>query len=177
MSTLEIIVGLGFAALLAFVAVYTARLPLRTLRRLQSNEILPSDDRAYLRKQARRRLLNSAFMLVLGGFLSWTYLSGMERQAGELARKVHESQKLDREIPDQEKEADWVFLRQYVIRWVCILVMVFLIMCLALLDLLATRKYAWQQLMLLKDDHKAKLERDLALYRQQMNDRRRGLNE
>ena len=175
MSTSEIVFGLGFAVLLAVIAFITARLPLRNLKRLSADGFIPSDERRYLRNQARRRLLNSFFMLVLGGFLGWTYLSGMERQAGDLVKKVDEAKQAQREIPNDEKEKDKEFFKAYFTNWIGILVMLLVIVTIAIMDLWATQRYANQQLKILRNDHKAKLDRDLAMYRQQMNDRRRGL--
>lgn len=83
----------------------------------------------------------------------------MERRAGELVQKVDASKQNNIEIPEAEKEIDKAFFKNYFYCWIAIVILLFGIVAIAFIDLMSTRKYAWQQMVLLKDDHKAKLER------------------
>ena len=61
--------------------------------------------------------------------------------------------------------------------WVGILGLVFVAGCLAVFDFWATRRYWMAQYRLLKADHEAKLQRDLAVHRQaKENDRMNRMN-
>ncbi|HEY3789578.1 MAG TPA: hypothetical protein VGL71_12030, partial [Urbifossiella sp.] len=64
-------------SLLAF-GIGTAARQRVTLRRLHGERFLPSDERAYLRGQVRRRLLTSGIVGLIGVMIGWAFLSGME---------------------------------------------------------------------------------------------------
>jgi hypothetical protein len=163
------ILALFFSTLLLLLAGFSMRRQLAVLRRLRQETLVPSDDRSYLRNQAYRRLVIGVFLLGLAGMLAGSYLSGMERHADEIGQKKEARE--DGEKPPADKD----FIRLYSLYWIGILVLLFLIISLAIVDLWATRRYAWQQLRRIQAEHRAVLERDLALYRQQKaNDRMRG---
>lgn len=161
-----------FAGILLLLAVFSMRRQWHTLRRLRSDPHVPSDDHSYLRNQAYRRLGIGVLLIGLAGMLCGTYFSGMERRADELgAKKVADDDGEKAPIAQEDKD----FLKFYTKYWVSILILLFLIVSLAVVDLWATRRYAWQQLRRIQSEHRAILERDLAMYRQQkMNERMRG---
>ena len=164
--------ALFFAGVLLLLAIVSIRRQLGNLRRLRTDSHVPSDDRSYLRKQAYRRILNGSLLLGLAGMLSGAYLSGMERHADELGQKKPANDDGEKPKPADD---DRQFFRLYAIFWISVLVLLFVIVSLAIIDLWATRRYAWQQLRRMRTEHRAVLERDLAMYRQQqLNDRMRG---
>jgi hypothetical protein len=166
------IFALILAGLLLLVAIWSIRRQFTTLKRLRTENNIPSDDRSYLRNQAYRRLINGALLLGLAGMLSGAYLSGMEKQAEEIGKKKEAN--ADGEKPPVAEETK-DFLRLYSYYWIGTLILLFLVVSLAIVDLWATRRYAWQQLRRIQAEHRVVLERDLAMYRQQKaNERMRG---
>lgn len=172
--------GLILAAGLVAFGVGTALRERRTLRRLREERFLPSDERGYLRGQVRRRLITSATVFIIGVMIGWSYLSGMEARATEIAERSRRAEALPEHDPgrpadppsDEEKE----FVKRYGYFWLAVLVLVFLAVSCAIFDFWATRCYWMAQYRILKADHEAKLQRDLAVYRQTKdNDRMSGL--
>lgn len=170
-------VALVLAGLIALFAVLTVRRQFQNLGRLKRESHIPSDEHHFIRKQAWRRILNGGFLLVLAGLLAGTYLSGTERQATELAAKrakeKEQAEATGQRQPDMTED-EKRFVRFWGGLWITILIFVFLTFSVAIVDIWATRRYAWQQLQRMRDDHRTLLERDLAVLRQQKaNDRMR----
>jgi phosphatidylglycerophosphate synthase len=166
------IFALVVAAVLLLIAVLSIRRQLENLKRLKRDAHVPSDDRRYLTKQAYRRIVTGCLMLALAGMLSTVYLSEMDRRAVKLGE---EKRPVDADGNKQEMaQEDKDFIRFYAIWWIGILVLIFLVLSLAIVDIWATRRYAWAQLKRISSEHREVLERDLAMYRQQkLNDRMR----
>ncbi len=161
-------VGLVLAAGLVALGLGTALRQRRTLARLRAERFLPSDDRAYLRGQARRRVATGAVLVVLGGLIAFYYLSGMDARMDAIIAKERKGAP----IPDDEDRADKDFTKVVAGYWSGVLGLVFVAGCLAVFDFWATRRYWMAQYKLLKEDHEAKLQRDLAVHRQaKENDR------
>jgi len=80
-------------------------------------------------------------------------------------------------IPDGDKtDADWEFTRQVGFYWITVILLLGVVVTVAVIDFIATRKYWMARYKEIKADHEAKLQRDLAVFRQQkLNDRARGL--
>ena len=167
--------GLILAAILFLFSVMTIRAQFRLLDELRRTPTMPEEDRAYLRKRARRRVINSGLMFVLGGLLAWTFLSGNEARAEEIGERFHQAQlaaKQDPTLPPavlspEEKEFR-VFWASY---WIVFLLILFAVFTLAITDFWATRRYAVKEMKRIRDDQKILLERDLALYKQSKRDR------
>ncbi|MBX9582950.1 MAG: hypothetical protein K2X87_21805 [Gemmataceae bacterium] len=170
------VVGLILAAGLIVFGVGTAARQRRTLRRLREERFLPSDDRAYLKGQVRRRLATSAVLVLLGGMIGGAFLSGMEARANAIADRQRraDAPPADPEAdpgrppdpPPPPSEEDRQFVQVWGVFWIGVLVLVFAACCLAVFDFWATRKYWMAQYRILKAEHEAKLRRDLAVYRQ-----------
>ena len=96
----------------------------------------------------------------------------MERRAEKLGDA---NRPLDEEGKKQQMaEEDKDFVRFYAIWWIGILILLFLVVSLAIVDIWATRRYAWAQLRRISSEHREVLERDLAMHRQQkLNSRMR----
>jgi hypothetical protein len=166
------VVGLILAFALFVFGVGTALRQRRTLARLREERFLPSDELAYLRGQVRRRLVTSAIVTFIGLMIGWTYLSGTEARATEIAERAKDTPEERREPSDEDKQ----FVRQYGYFWMAVLLLVFLAVMCAVFDFWATRRYWMAQYRIIKEDHEAKLRRDLAVYRQAKdNDRMSGL--
>jgi len=166
------IVAMIFAGFLLLLALFSIRWQILTLKRLRSEPHMPSDERSYLRNQAYRRLLTSLLIMGLAGMLSGAYLSGLEQRADEIGQKKPANDEGEKP-PVRQEDKD--FLPVYLIYWGTTLFLIFLVVSLAIVDILATRRYAWAQLRRIQSENRSILERDLALYRQQKaNDRMRG---
>ncbi len=167
------IFALFFAAVLLLIAVLSIRKQFGNLKRLKSDAHVPSDDRKYLTNQAYRRIVTGVLLVGLAGMLSGAYFSGMERRAeklGDEKRVVDEGGHKPQMAPEDKD-----FVRFYAFWWIGILILIFFVVSLAIVDIWATRRYAWAQLKRISSEHQAVLERDLAMYRQQkMNERMRG---
>ena len=166
-------VALVLAAGLILLGAATGYVQVRGLRALAARKHVPSDEQAYFRNRYRRRLLTGAVLVALGGLIGGTYLSGMERRADQLGEP---RQQADADPTDKPKmtDAEKRFLRFWTAYWAVVLVLVFALVGLALVDALATRRYWLTLYRQIKDDHQAKLRRDLAVYRQHKEQTRGG---
>ncbi len=165
------VVGLILAAGLVVLGVGTAARQRRTARRLRDDRFLPSDERAYLRGQVRRRLAISAVVVLLGGVIGAVYLSGLQARATDIAeRRDRAAAEVEAgrppDPPPPPSEDDVRLFKVWTACWIGILGLLLVTGCLAVFDLWATRKYWMAQYRILKSEHEAKLRRDLAVYRQ-----------
>jgi len=159
-------VGLVLAFLLMALGVGTAYRQMTTRRRLREERFLPSDERSYLRGQVRRRIVVGVALLAIGGLIAGYYLSGMDARMDEIKdRRKNLLPADDGGRPDEVDPADKQFAKFVISYWIGILCLVFVIACAAILDFWATRKYWMAQYRIIKEDHEAKLRRDLAAYR------------
>jgi uncharacterized protein YneF (UPF0154 family) len=168
-------VGLILAAGLVLVGVFTAVRQRRALEALKDEPFLPDEDRAYRRGQAKRRLATSGLLVVIGGMIGGYYLSGMDARMDAIPERNRVGAPPEGE-PDPQAEADKQFTKFVGFYWIGVMLLVFAAVCLAVVDFWATRKYWMARYKELKADHEAKLQRDLAVFRQQkLNQRVPGL--
>lgn len=175
-------VGLILSAGLVAFGIGSAMRERRTLKRLREDRFIPSDERSYLRGQVRRRLITSAAVSIIGFMIGWSYLSGTEARATAIAERSRKAEVLPGDEPGRPPDAnppteeEKEFVKRYGYFWIAILVLVFLAVSCAIFDFWATRCYWMAQYRILRADHEAKLQRDLAVYRQAKdNDRMSGL--
>lgn len=155
--------GLGIVAL----GLATGAAQVRGLNRLRHRTHVPSDEARYLRNRHRRRLVTAAVLVTMGGMIVGAYLSGMVEAADKLG------QPRDPGAPpmtDEERN----FVLSFIVYWVCVVGMVFLLVVLGFFDAVATRLYWLGIYRELRDDHKAKLSRDLAVHRRHRDQNRAG---
>lgn len=164
--------GLALAGLLVLLGTVTGLFQLRGLRLLHARQHVPSDEYGYLRARHRRRLLTGVLLAVVGGMIGGAYLAGMEERVDELGEKkpVADPDAPKPQLTDDQK----ALLRFWGGYWIVVVILVFVILGLALADALATRRYAMGQYHIIREDHEAKLRRDLAVYRQQKQAGARG---
>lgn len=164
-------VALAFAAGVVALGLLTGAAQVRGLRRLAARAHVPSDERAYLRARFRRRLLTAGVLVVIGLMIGGAYLSGLERATDALAAAPGADP--DTPKPEMTPEQKDQF-RVWVFYWTGIVVLAFALTGLAFLDALATRRYWLVVYKELRDDHQQRLRRDLAVYKQQVNETRNG---
>ena len=158
---------IGLAAVLAAIAIVSLRYQFRNLGRLR-RETLPSDDRRYLRGQCQRRTLNSVLLLALAGMMVGSYWSGGMQELSRIA--TVKQQDPPAEITPEDRET----IRMWAAYWIVFLFLLFVVVAVAIADYSATTLYGRQQLRRLQGEHRERLERDLAVHRQQqLNDRMR----
>ena len=160
------IVGLLFAVFLGLLGVGAGMRQLVTLARVRTQHYMAEEDRQYFRSQARRRMLASGLLVVIGAMIAAYYLSGMDARMDQIGEKRAEP----------PAEADREFTKLVGLYWIGVILLLGVVVCVAVIDFIATRKYWMARYKEIKADHEAKLQRDLAVFRQQkLNDRARGL--
>jgi hypothetical protein len=167
--------GLILAAVLILGGLATAIRQRVALRALADEPYLPEEDRRYRRGQARRRLVTSGLLLTIGGMIGFYYLSGMDARMDAIAARNKGAAAPEGDL-DPQDESDKQFTKLAGFYWIGVMTLVFLAMCMAVMDFWATRRYWMARYKELKADHDAKLQRDLAVFRQQkLNERVPGL--
>ncbi len=167
------VVGVLLATALVLIGAVTAVRQRRALRALADEPFLADEDRQYRHGQARRRLITSVLLLIVGGMIGGSYLSGMDARMDEIGDR-----KAAGALPQGEADAaaDARFTWFVAFYWTGVMGLVFVAVCLAVLDFWATRRYWMARYKELKADHETKLHRDLAVFRQQkLNERVPGL--
>jgi hypothetical protein len=161
-----VVVGYLFAVFLIVLGVGAGLRQFVTLARIRTQPYMADEDHHYFRAQARRRLLASGLLIVIGAMIAVYYLSGMDARMDQIGDKR----------ADAPAEADKEFTRLVGLYWIGVILLLGVVVCVAVIDFIATRKYWMARYREIKADHETKLQRDLAVFRQQkLNDRARGL--
>lgn len=170
------VVGILLATGLILAGALTALRQRRALRVLADEPFVADEDRRYRRGQAVRRMVTSGLLVVIGGLIGGYYLSGMDARMDAIPDRNKLGAPPQEGEPDPRAEADKQFTKFVGFYWIGVLGLVFVAVCLAVVDFWATRKYWMARYKELKADHETKLQRDLAVYRQQkLNERAPGL--
>jgi hypothetical protein len=144
------------------------------LKRERAEPFMASADRRYVRQQASRRLVISGLLLIIGGMILLYYISGMDARMDAIPERNREGG-----LPppdDPQAQDDKHFTRLVAYYWIAIILILGVVVGLAVFDVWATRKYWMVRYREIKSEHEAKLQRDLAVYRQQkLNERVKGL--
>ena len=168
--------GLILAASLILAGAVTADRQRRALRALGDEQFLADEDRRYRYGQATRRMVTSGILVVIGAMIAGYYLSGMDARMNAIPERNKIGAPPPEGEPDPQAEADKQFTKLVGFYWIGVMGLVFVAVCLAVFDFWATRKYWMARYKELTADHEAKLQRDLAVYRQQkLNERVPGL--
>jgi hypothetical protein len=160
-SSSELAFVLVLTALLLGLAGYFGWRQVQTLRSLRSQ---PADDRPFLRRQAIRRLVCSALMLVLAGLLVGSLL--IEPSYQEMAAK-HKRQ--PPQGPEAVAQEDWDFARFFAAYWMAALLVLFVLLLLAGADFWAIARFGARHRRQLQADHRAGLKEELARLRRRYN--------
>ena len=111
-------------------------------------------------------MLASAFLIVIGAMIAFFFLSGMDARMDQIGEKRGE--------PPAEEDREFTKIGGFY--WIGVILLLGVLVGIAVVDFIATRKYWMARYKEIKADHEAKLQRDLAVFRQQkLNDRARGL--
>lgn len=162
----QIIFGAILVLVLLFVAVLYIVRQVLALRRLRATEEMALEERAYLHGRARRRLVTSLLLLVLGGMLLID-LVFLEVPAQRLADQRAKMQQQSDSPPFNEEQRS--FARVYGWFFVLFLLVLMIVVFLAGLDYWTTRQYGLRQRRKLLDDRRAMIEREVTRMRQERN--------
>lgn len=165
------IIGLLLSAGLIILGIGAGWGQIRLYRRLREQPFLPAEDRRHYRAQGRRRLLISALLTIIGSMIGGYYLSGMDARLVAIPERQRQAAAQAGEQPPnpaQEAEADddRRFTRLVGYYWIAVIVLLGMVVMLASVDVIATRRYWMARYRELQADHQAKLHRDLIIYRQ-----------
>jgi hypothetical protein len=162
------------AAILLLLGVGAGLRQVRTLKGLRTEPYVATEDRRYFGGQAVRRLVISGLLLIVGGMISIYYLSGMDARMDAIPERNKAG---GQPAPDDPQAAsDKEFTKLVGVYWIVVILLLGAVVAVALMDFWATRKYWMVRYKEIKEDHETKLQRDLAVYRQQkLNDRVKGL--
>jgi hypothetical protein len=161
----QVVFGSVLVATLLFLGVFYAWRQVLALRRLRTDPDPTSDEAFYQRRRARRRLINSALMLVLAGLLSGILIV-LENKAEVLAQE--RGAFAEGEAPPLTAEQrNFVYL--YTGLWITFLVVFLAVVIVAAADAFATRAFALRAFRKLRDDRRAMIERQVLRMRQDRN--------
>jgi phosphatidylglycerophosphate synthase len=169
-----VVLGLLFALLIVLLGVGAGLRQFGTLARVRTQPYMPDEDRRYFRSQARRRLIASSLLVVIGSMIAFYYLSGMDARMDSIPERNKVG---GPPVPDDpQAEADRDFTKRVGFYWISVILMLGVVVSVAVVDFWATRKYWMARYKEIKADHETKLQRDLAVFRQRkLNDRAKGL--
>ena len=159
-------VALALAAAILLLALVTTLSQVRGLKRLARRAHVTSVERAFLSGRYRRRLFTAGVLAAVGLLIGGAYLSGLEHDADRLLPG-------DAARPEMTPEQK-VLLRTWVLYWTGVVVLGAALLGLAFADALATRRYWLVLYKELREDHQLRLRRDLAVHKQQVNERLNG---
>jgi hypothetical protein len=162
----QIIFGVVLVLVLLSVAILYIVRQIVALRRLRTTEEMALEERAYLHGRARRRLVTSLLLFLLGIMLAGAliYLEvPAQRLADEQAAKEQQG---DRTPLAPEKRE---FAQFYGWFWILFLFILMAVVFLAALDYWATRRYGLRQHRKIIDDRRAMIEREVSRLRQERN--------
>jgi hypothetical protein len=134
------------------------------LRRLRHQSEGSALEQSYLRSRAVRRLICSLLILLLAGLLVGSYF--IERGLPPQDNKAEGKGADEAAGPDQEQRD---FIRLFTGYWIGIFVLFLVILTLAAVDVLATRRFALRQLNQIDESQRVLLEQQAARLRGRRN--------
>lgn len=160
---------------LAAFGLLTAWFQFRGMAVLRGRTHVPSDELAYLRGRHRRRLVTGCLLVLIGLLIAGAYLSGLEPGIDRLIAPAAPADppadpEQKRELTPEQK----TLVKVWGAYWTAVVGLVFVVLGFAFADAMATRRYAVQQYKIIREDHEAKLRRDLAMHKAQQVARRNG---
>jgi hypothetical protein len=161
----EIVFGVLLILALLVLSGEFGRRQVLSLRRLRQTPELPADEVRYERRKAYRRLVSCGLTLILAVLLA-VLLALYEGPALQLAeeRKGHTAET----APSFTEDQLW-FLRIWGGTWFAFLLILTAVLILAVIDLLATRRYGLGQFRKLQADRRAMIERQARRMRRDRN--------
>jgi uncharacterized membrane protein len=161
----QTIFGIVLVVMLLFLGGYYSWRQVRNLRALKLLQLTSPADRQHAYRQARRRLVSSALMLVFAGMLIGSFfLEGEMHRQSEHAKAAN-ARGEEPVFTDEERD----FQRAYTIYWIVSLLIFFAIVVLAAVDVFAIRRIGNRLRQQLRDERRAMIAEQLAVIRGQQN--------
>jgi hypothetical protein len=157
MATTEQVIGGVIVAALLGLAGFFGRRQVRVLRAAGEAPGVSAEDRAYVRRQAWRRLTCSGLMVLLAGLLIGWYWLGVNNAVLQLLSDAQAGGDLQ---PDQRRTLNWLLV--YIIAVVAILLV---LLVLALFDVLAIRRFGMRHYRQIQADRRAMIEQEVSRLR------------
>jgi hypothetical protein len=155
----EIVVGAMLVLLLLGLSFHFGRLQFVALRKLRETPDVPIEEQRYERNKAYRRLVSCALTLLLA------ILLGVLLFFSDPSQRWAEQADLHREYTEEQK----VMVRIWAGTWLVTLLILLLVLGLAAIDLLSTRRYGLKQYRKLQADRRAMIERQANRIRRERN--------
>jgi magnesium-transporting ATPase (P-type) len=166
MGWTQIIFGAVLVLVLLFVAVLYTVQQVMVLGRLRAAEEMALEERTYLHGRARRRLVTSLLLFVLGVMLAGAMIY-LETPAQQLADEQAAKERQGDTTPlDPQQRA---FARFYAWFWIFFLLILMVVVFLAAWDFWATRRYGLRQHRRIIEDRRAMIEREASRLRRERN--------
>jgi uncharacterized membrane protein YjgN (DUF898 family) len=162
----QIIFGVVLVLVLLSVAILYIVRQVIALRRLRTAEEMALEERGYLHGRARRRLITSLLLFLLGIMLA-SALVYLEAPAQRLAEEQAVKEQQGDKTPLAPEK--WEFAQFYAWFWILFLLILMAVVFLAALDYWATRRYGIRQHRKIVDDRRAMIEREVSRLRQERN--------
>lgn len=162
----QIIFGVALVLVLLSVAILYIVRQIVALRRLRASEEMAVEERVYLYGRARRRLITSLLLLLLGVMLAGALIS-LEPQAQRLVEEQEAKEQQGDATPLNPEQS--LFARFWLSFWILFLLILMAVVFLAALDYWATRRFGLRQHRKIIDDRRAMIEREVSRMRQERN--------
>jgi hypothetical protein len=163
MSPSELIFVVALVVALLGLAVFFALNQKKTIFCLRTDQTLVSEERTYLRKQVRRRLICSVLMTILAGMLvGWCFLEQRLPQSDQ--PRLNEPA-----MPPHMNESQKADLRFLIVYWSAALIVFLGLLFLAAADFMATARFGVRRQRQLNAEQRQMLEAELARWRHERN--------
>jgi len=165
-STGQIVFGIVIVVVTAALGGYYAWRQLQMLRQIRRDDLLPTDERIFVRNQAWRRLVGAVLLLLFAGlFVGVFYL---EEPASRLVQQGEEARKRDEHPQLDPAQKD--FVRLYGGYVIVLLLLVLGFIGIAGYEFFAIRRYSVRHLRRIQDERRAMLARETARLRRERDD-------
>jgi hypothetical protein len=161
----ELIFGSILVVALLSLAAYYGWRQVQMLRGLRVADERSPEERQYTRRQAWRRLVTCALMVVFAGLLvgSLALDPSVRRVASHNEEALQNNEEPLRDPGDRQSA------QIYAIYWIITLLVLLAILVLAALDLMAIRRYGRTKLLQIQTDRRAMIESEIARLRRDRN--------
>lgn len=167
MDPTELIFAVLIFLVLGAVGLYFARQQVQALRWLRTQTELPAEDRSYVRRQARLRLIGCVLLWTLGAQVAAAYVFGLEARARALGEQIEEQRQEGGNIVLNAEQKS--FRTLYGLYWITALLVLLAIVFLAAYDIWAIRRYGQRHLRKIHEERRAMLEGQVLRFRSQRN--------
>lgn len=162
---MELFYAILIVVVLFGVAAFFGVRQVKLLQALPRAADLSAEDRRYHRSQAWRRLVCCALMVMFAVMLAGWYGFGLNQRAEEMRAEGKASVEGGAVLTPEQQRAINLFSIYWMIATLTVLAMI----CLALVDLWAIRRFGLRHIRQIQSDRRAMIEQEMANLRSQRN--------